>query len=90
MTVNDLVALAKGSHLTLTIMEHKFVSCQGEVVGGQGLFKVPDGGLSPRTVIPAEAGIQQVAGFGMFWIPAFAGMTVRVEGMGPAFAGMTD
>ena len=33
MTVNDLVALAKVSHLTLTIMEHEFVSCQEEVVG---------------------------------------------------------
>jgi len=33
MAVNDVVALAKVSHLTLTIMEHKFVSCQGEVVG---------------------------------------------------------
>ena len=29
MTVNDLMALAKVSHLTLTIMEHIFLSCQG-------------------------------------------------------------
>ncbi len=42
---------------------------------GQGLFKVPDGGLSPRTVIPAETGIREAVVFGMLWIPAFAGMT---------------
>ena len=36
----------------------------------RGLFKVPYGGLSPRTVIPALAGIQQIVVFEMFWIPA--------------------
>ena len=32
MTVNDLVALAKVSHLTLTIVEHEFGMSQGAVV----------------------------------------------------------
>ena len=31
------------------------------------------------SVIPACAEVQEVAVFGMFWIPAFAGMTVRCE-----------
>ena len=31
MAVNDLAALAEVSHLTLTIMEHEFVSCQGVI-----------------------------------------------------------
>jgi hypothetical protein len=45
----------------------------------QGLFKVPYGGLSPRSVIPALAGIQQIVVFEIFWIPAFARMTDYFE-----------
>jgi len=44
-------------------------------MGRQGLSKVPDGGLSPRTVIPAKAGIQNIPNTTTFWIPAQAGMT---------------
>ena len=41
----------------------------------QGLFKVLVGGLSPRTVNPAKAGIQNIPITTTSWIPAFAGMT---------------
>ncbi|MDE2786821.1 MAG: hypothetical protein OXL37_09175 [Chloroflexota bacterium] len=52
-----------------------FDTMQGESAREQGLFKVPDGGLSPRTAIPAKAGIQNIPNTTTFWIPASAGMT---------------
>ena len=44
-----------------------------------GGSKVPNGGLSPRIVSPACAGIQNVPNLTTYWIPSFAGMTIQGE-----------